>query len=171
MDALDTVDIGGDFRGQEGAPLFSSSPDHNAQAEDGHGCGVVSELLACSAHGDGSVSDPRKQHASPEGCGEQNASVVSSGTVDGSLACSSSPQEISCDSENGRLLQPESYELLDISDFEEDVDDYRSDTTSLSFHKAGVIPGAVDTDKPSLIQDCADLSGEDSTATSQKQGV
>ena len=161
MDSLDTLDTD---RGQNVvAPLFSSSPDRNAQADDHHG----SELLAFSTGEDGSIADPRKpQQTAPEG--HRDVSVVSSGALSAILA---SPEEISCGSEDGRLLQPESYELLDISDFEEDVDDYRSDTSSLSFRKPNVMPSMGDTEEPSLIQDCANPCGEDSTETSHEQGI
>ena len=77
----------------------------------------------------------------------------------------STPVETSCDmedSENGRLLQPESFELLDISDFEDDVDDYHSDTSSL--HVASRTPGSAYREESS---DASRTSSLSSSQTSQ----
>ena len=75
------------------------------------------------------------------------------------------PEETSCNRENGSLLQPESFELLDISDFEDDVDDYHSDTSSL--HVASHTPGSTCREGSSDHADTSRTSSLSSSQTSQ----
>ena len=77
----------------------------------------------------------------------------------------STPEETSCNRENGSLLQPESFELLDISDFEDDVDDYHSDTSSL--HVASHTPGSTCRGGSSDHADTSRTSSLSSSQTSQ----
>ena len=121
---LDQGDVGADSQEKRASDSSSSSSDfsHN-HVQPGHYCGRDGHS-GSSVYDEGSVAESGKDHvASPD---TQHFST---------------PEGISYNEEtreNGRLLQPESFELLDISDFEDDVDDYHSDKSSL--HIAGLTP-------------------------------
>ena len=124
---LDRRDVGADSQEKRAGELVmvsssSSSSDlshTNVQTGDcygGDGHSVYDEGSVAAEYRKDQVASPDTQHFSTS-------------------------EEISCsmeNRENGRLLQPESFELLDISDFEDDVDDYHSDTSSL--HVASLTP-------------------------------
>ena len=126
---LDRRDVGADSQEKRAGELVmvsssSSSSDlshTNVQTGDcygGDGHSVYDEGSVAAEYRKDQVASPDTQHFSTS-------------------------EEISCsmeNRENGRLLQPESFELLDISDFEDDVDDYHSDTSSL--HVASLTPGS-----------------------------
>ena len=136
---LDRGDVGADSQEKRGGELVSSSSSltHN-HVQAGDYCGRDGDS-GSSVYDEGSVAESGKNHA------------ASSDTQHFSI-----PEEISYNEEtreNGRLLQPESFELLDISDFEDDVDDYHSD----SLHITGLTPRSTCREEES--SDHADTSG------------
>lgn len=138
---LDRGDVGADSQEKRGGELVSSSSSstHN-HVQGGDYCGRDGDS-GSSVYDEGSVAESGKDH------------VASSDTQH-----FSTPEKISYNEEtreNGRLLQPESFELLDISDFEDDVDDYHSDTSSL--HITGLTPRSTCREEES--SDHADTSG------------
>ena len=152
---LDRRDVGaspqekraGEFVMVSSSSSSSGLSHNNMQTGDGYG---VDGHSGSSVYDEGSVaaeSSRKDQVASPD------------------TQRFSTPEETSCNRENGSLLQPESFELLDISDFEDDVDDYHSDTSSLQV--ASCTPGSTCRGGSSDHADTSRTSSLSSSQTSQ----